>query len=47
MIGLEQIEQCAAQECGHMEAALRDLAIENEPNPAKIDTGRNKKVRNS
>ncbi len=33
----EQIEQCAAQECGRMEAALRDLAIENEPNSAKID----------
>jgi hypothetical protein len=32
-----QIEQCAAEECGRMEAALRVLAVENEPNPAKID----------
>lgn len=32
-----QIEQCAAEECGRMEAALRDVAVENEPNPAKID----------
>lgn len=32
-----QIEQCAAEECGRMEAALRSVAVENEPNPAKID----------
>lgn len=33
----DQIEQCAAEECGRMEAALRAIAVENEPNPAKID----------
>ena len=32
-----QIEKCAAEECVRMEAALRDIAVENEPNPAKID----------
>lgn len=32
-----QIEQCAAEECGRMEAALRAVAVENELNPAKID----------
>ncbi len=32
-----QIEQCAAEECGYMEAALRFVAVENEQNPAKID----------
>jgi len=32
-----QIEHCAAEECGRMEAALRAVAVENEPNPAKID----------
>lgn len=32
-----QIEQCAAEECGRMETALRAVAVENEPNPAKID----------
>ncbi|MGI6772042.1 MAG: putative immunity protein [Acutalibacteraceae bacterium] len=32
-----QIEQCAAEECGRMEAALRSIAVENEPNPAKIN----------
>lgn len=32
-----QIEQCAAEECKRMEAALCAAAIENEPNPAKID----------
>lgn len=31
------IEQCAAEECGRMEAALRAVAVENEPNLAKID----------
>lgn len=33
----EQIEQCAAEECGRMLDALRAVAVENEPNPAKID----------
>lgn len=33
----EQIEQCAAEECGRMEAALRAIAIEDEPNPARIN----------
>jgi hypothetical protein len=32
-----QIEQCAAAECARMEAALRLIAVENEPSPAKID----------
>lgn len=32
-----QIEQCAAEECGRMEASLHAVAVENEPNPAKID----------
>lgn len=32
-----QIEQFAAGECGRMEAALHAVAVENEPNPAKID----------
>lgn len=32
-----QIEQCAAEECGRMLGALRAVAVENEPNPAKID----------
>jgi len=32
-----EIEPCAAEECGRMEAALRAAAVENEPNPAKID----------
>ncbi|MGE5397998.1 MAG: putative immunity protein [Chitinophagales bacterium] len=32
-----QIEQCAGEECGRMEAALHVVAVENEPNPAKID----------
>lgn len=32
-----EIEQCAAEECEQMEAALRAVAVENEPNPAKID----------
>ena len=31
-----QIEQCAAEECGHMEAALHAIAVEKEPKPAKI-----------
>lgn len=33
----EKIEQCAANECGRMEAALRAVAARNEPNPANID----------
>ena len=33
----EQIQACAAGECGRMEAALRAVAVENEPHPAKID----------
>lgn len=32
-----QIEQLAADECGRMESALRAVAVENEPSPAKID----------
>lgn len=32
----EQLLQCAADECGRMEAALRAVAAEDEPNPAKI-----------
>lgn len=31
------IEQCAAEECGRMEAALHTVAVENEPNPALIN----------
>lgn len=31
-----QLEACAAEECGRMEAALRAIAVENEPNPAKF-----------
>lgn len=33
----EQIEQCAAEECRRMEAALAAVAVEKEENPAKID----------
>jgi hypothetical protein len=32
-----KIEQCAAEECGRMLDALGAVAVENEPNPAKID----------
>ena len=32
----EQLDQCAADECGRMLDALRAIAVENEPNPAKI-----------
>lgn len=32
----EEIELCASEECGRMEAALRDIAVENEIAPAKI-----------
>lgn len=33
----EQIEELAAEECGRMEAALRAVAIHNEPDPARIN----------
>ena len=33
----EQLEQCAADECGRMLDALHATAVENEPNPAKIN----------
>jgi len=33
----EVYDQIAAQECARMEAALRAVAVENEPNPAKIN----------
>lgn len=33
----KQLEQCAADECGRMLDALRAIAVEDEPNPAKID----------
>ena len=32
----EELERESAVECGRMYAALRDVAIPNEPNPAKI-----------
>lgn len=32
-----QTEQCAAEECGRIEAALRAAVVEEEQNPAKID----------
>ncbi len=32
-----QVEQRAAEECERMLDALRAIAVENEPNPAKID----------
>ena len=32
-----QLEQRAAEECGRMLAALRAVAVEDEPNPAKIN----------
>lgn len=32
----EQVEQNAAIECGRMLQALRDIAVEDEPNPANI-----------
>lgn len=31
-----ELEAFAAEECGRMEAALRAVAVENEPNPAKF-----------
>ena len=33
----EELLRVAAEECGKMEAALRAVAVENEPNPAKIN----------
>lgn len=33
----EQLEQCAALECGQMLDALRAVSVDHEPNPAKID----------
>lgn len=40
-VGLDEIpeiyDQIAAEECAKMEAALRTVAVENEPNPAKIN----------
>lgn len=33
----EQLEQCASDECGRMLGALHAVAVENEPNRAKID----------
>ncbi|AHF07228.1 putative immunity protein [Desulfitobacterium metallireducens] len=33
----EQLEQCVAVECGRMLDALRAVAVDDEPNPAKID----------
>jgi hypothetical protein len=33
----ETYDQIAAHECAKMEAALREVYIENEPNPAKIN----------
>ena len=33
----ELYEQIAAEECAKMEEALRAIAVENEPNPAKIN----------
>lgn len=35
----EVYEQIAAEECALMEAALRAVAVPNEPNPAKINWG--------
>jgi hypothetical protein len=32
----EQVEKCAADECGHMFEALLAVSVEDEPNPAKI-----------
>jgi len=33
----EQLERLVAEECERMLDALREVSIENEPNPAKID----------
>lgn len=33
----EQLEKCAAEECGRMLDALRAVSVNGEPNPAKLD----------
>jgi actin-like ATPase involved in cell morphogenesis len=33
----EAIERRAAEECGKMEEVLREIAVIDEPNPAKIN----------
>ncbi len=33
----DQLEQCAAAECGRMLDALRAVSVKDEPNPAKIN----------
>jgi hypothetical protein len=33
----DELEQCAAAECGRIEAALRSMAVVHETNPAKIN----------
>ncbi|MDO9592157.1 MAG: hypothetical protein Q7I98_03070 [Erysipelotrichaceae bacterium] len=33
----DEIGQCAAAECSHIEATLRSMAVEHETNPAKIN----------
>lgn len=33
----KDLEQYAAEECGRMLAALNEIAVDNEPHPAKID----------
>ncbi len=33
----EQVERCAAEECGRMLDALHAVSVDDEPNPAKID----------
>ena len=35
----EIYDQIAAEQCAMMEAALRTVAVDNEPNPAKINWG--------
>jgi len=35
----EVYDQIAAEECAKMEAALRAVAVDDEPNPAKINWG--------
>lgn len=33
----DKLEECAGDECGRMLDALNAIAVENEPNPAKIN----------
>ena len=33
----ERLSEAAAEECGHMEKALRDISVDNEQNPANIN----------